>query len=74
MEYRDYFSEFIETWSPTITERSEMARHLQRILGRLFDAIERRAEDNMHRTGKLEGMHYAALREVRRELGIERKK
>lgn len=38
----------------------------------LLDEIERRAEINMLKTGKLEGMHYAAIREVRKELGIER--
>lgn len=38
----------------------------------VLDDIEARAEKNMLKTGKLEGMHYAALREVRAELGIPR--
>jgi hypothetical protein len=42
------------------------------ILREIFDEIERRAEANMMRTHKLEGMHYAALKDVRRELGAER--
>ncbi len=42
------------------------------ILWSVFNEIEQRAEANMLKTGKLEGMHYAALREVRAELGIER--
>ena len=39
----------------------------------VLDDIENRAEENMIKTHKLEGMHYAALRDVRKELGIERK-
>ena len=42
------------------------------ILREIFDEIERRAEANMMRTHKLEGMHYAALKDVRKELGAER--
>jgi hypothetical protein len=41
-------------------------------LREIFDEIERRAEANMMRTHKLEGMHYAALKDVRKELGAER--
>lgn len=40
----------------------------------IFDDIEHRAEAKMLLTGKLEGMHYAALTEVRREMGLERSK
>lgn len=44
------------------------------MIATVLDEIEERAEENMRRTGKLEGMHYAALTEVRAELGIPRKK
>ena len=50
-----------------------MAKLHARLLRDIFDDIERRAEANMIKTGKLEGMHYAALKDVRRELGIPRK-
>ena len=53
--------------------RDEMGKLHKRLLRDIFDDIERRAEANMMKTGKLEGMHYAALKDVRRELGIERK-
>lgn len=32
--------------------------------------VNRRAEENMLKTGKLEGSHYAAMRQVNKELGI----
>lgn len=34
------------------------------------EEVNRRAEKNMLKTGKLEGSHYAAMTELRRELGI----
>lgn len=38
---------------------------------RMFcEEIEARAEVKMMVTGKLEGSHYAAMREIRKELGI----
>ena len=36
----------------------EMAKLHARLLRDIFDDIERRAESNMMKTGKLEGMHY----------------
>ena len=41
-------------------------------LREIFDEIERRAEANMLKTGKLEGSHYASMRQVREELGVGR--
>lgn len=32
--------------------------------------VERRAESNMLKTHKLEGSHYAAMKEVAREMGV----
>lgn len=46
----------------------------RKFLRSIFDEIERRAESNMMKTHKLEGSHYAALKEVRKELGVERPK
>ena len=34
------------------------------------EEVNRRAEDNMIKTGKLEGSHYAAMQQLRKELGI----
>jgi hypothetical protein len=43
----------------------------QRATIRAFcDEVNRRAEANMLKTGKLEGSHYAAMRQLRSELGI----
>lgn len=33
--------------------------------------VERRAEVNMMKTGKLEGSHYAAMKKYQKELGLE---
>lgn len=44
---------------------------LQKEAIRLFvEEVNRRAERNMIKTHKLEGMHYAAMQQVRKELGI----
>jgi hypothetical protein len=45
----------------------------RKLLALVFDDIESRAEANMLKTGKLEGMHYAALKEVRAELRVVRR-
>jgi hypothetical protein len=61
------------TWKQLHCESTlEMVR-LDNLLSEIFDEIERRAEGNMLKTSKLEGSHYAAMKEVRTELGIPRK-
>jgi hypothetical protein len=66
---------WLDLWEPGYwAPREVFAEQLRALLSGIFDAVEERAEANMIRTQKLEGMHYAALREVRRELGVERKK
>ena len=35
------------------------------VIGLFCDEVERMAERNMLKTGKLEGMHYAAMRQLR---------
>ena len=39
-----------------------------KVIDRFIELVERRAEANMMRTGKLEGMHYAAMKSVRSEI------
>lgn len=64
---------WLETWSPYCgAPRAVFEGQWRAMLREVFDEIERRAEANMLRTGKLEGMHYAALKDIRRELGILR--
>lgn len=43
-------------------------------VSKVLDLIEEKAEANMLTTHKLEGMHYAALKEVREQLKIPRRK
>jgi hypothetical protein len=64
---------WLDTWGPHCgAPRSVFEGQFRVILREIFDEIERRAESNMMRTHKLEGMHYAALKDVRKELGAER--
>ena len=64
---------WLDTWGPHCgAPRSVFEGQFRVILREIFDEIERRAEANMMRTHKLEGMHYAALKDVRKELGAER--
>ena len=39
-----------------------------RVIGLFCDEVERMAERNMLKTGKLEGAHYAAMRQLRATL------
>lgn len=55
-----------------ILARDRLRNFAKAEIGAVLDEIERRAEAHMQRTHKLEGMHYAALREIREELGIQR--
>jgi len=64
---------WLDTWAPHCgAPRAVFEWQFRVILREIFDEIERRAEANMMRTHKLEGMHYAALKDVRKELGTER--
>jgi hypothetical protein len=40
-----------------------------RTISAFCDEVNRRAENNMLKTGKLEGSHYAAMKQIRAELG-----
>lgn len=69
----DRVNSWLETWSPHCgAPRAVFDGQFRVTLREIFDEIERRAEANMMRTGKLEGMHYAALKEVRQELSVTR--
>lgn len=57
----------VENLKPKLNETNKT------LIGEIFDMIEEQAERNMMKTGKLEGMHYAALKEMREELDIPRK-
>jgi len=39
----------------------------QEIIDKFVEAVERRAEAHMLKTGKLEGAHYAAMKQLQRE-------
>jgi hypothetical protein len=61
---------WLSTWGPHCgAPRSVFEGHFRTLLREVFDEIENRAEANMIKTHKLEGMHYAALKDVRKELG-----
>ena len=69
----DRVNSWLETWSPHCgAPRAVFEGQFRVTLREIFDEIERRAEANMLKTGKLEGMHYAALKDVRRELSATR--
>lgn len=64
---------WLETWGPNCgAHRSVFEGQFRDTLRNIFDHIEEKAEANMMKTGKLEGMHYAALKDVRRLLEIPR--
>ena len=69
----DRVNSWLETWSPHCgAPRAVFEGQFRVTIREIFDEIERRAEANMLKTGKLEGMHYAALKDVRRELSVTR--
>lgn len=69
----DRVNSWLETWSPHCgASRAVFEGQFRATLREIFDDIERRAEANMLRTGKLEGMHYAAMKDVRLELSVTR--
>lgn len=69
----DRVADWLDTWAPHCgASRAVFEGQFRTILREVFDEIEARAEANMMKTQKLEGMHYAALKDVRKELGVER--
>jgi len=42
----------------------------KKILEEFYKEVCKQAEDNMLKTGKLEGAHYAAMKKILREKGI----
>lgn len=64
---------WLKTWGPNCgAPRKVFEGQFRAVLCEIFDEIEASAEANMMKTQKLEGMHYAALKDVRLELGIPR--
>ena len=60
---------WLDKWSEESgVDRAIFEAQLRMMLHGIFDEIQRRAEANMLKTGKLEGMHYAAMKDVMREL------
>jgi len=53
-----------KTTKPKLFDRKE-----ERAIGHFITMIERRAEKKMLKTGKLEGSHYAAMKELQKEFG-----
>jgi hypothetical protein len=47
----------------------EFTQSDKKVIDRFIEIVERRAEANMLKTGKLEGSHYAAMKAVRNEIG-----
>ena len=41
------------------------------IISAFIEKVERRAEQYMLKTGKLEGMHYRAMKDLAEEMGID---
>lgn len=62
---------WLDTWAPHCgASRAVFEGQWRATLAEIFDSVEERAERRMLTTHKLEGMHYAALTEVRRELQL----
>jgi hypothetical protein len=55
---------------PELWENLPKTPELRAIIRAYSAEVNRRAENKMLKTGKLEGSHYAAMREVNQELGI----
>lgn len=67
-----------EVWTETLIAHYGLSKdtfedQFKAILSTIFDEIERRAVENSRRIGRMEGTSYLALKDVRAELGIERK-
>ena len=67
----DPVNSWLETWGPNCgAPRKVFEGQFRVTLKEIFDWIERDAERRMLTTHKLEGMHYAALKEARKQLGV----
>jgi hypothetical protein len=63
----------LATWGPHCgAPKAVYEGQLRVMLRKIFDLIEESAEANMMKTGKLEGMHYAAMKKAREALQIPR--
>ena len=49
------------------TSTAWIADNIHEAISRFVEAVEREAESNMLKTGKLEGAHYAAMKRIVRE-------
>ena len=62
---------WLDTWAPHCgASRKTFDGQWRAMMAEIFDNIEERAEAAMLKGHKLEGMHYAALTDVRRELKL----
>lgn len=75
MHHTDYQKLTYEEWQEL---DAEAARRLRNSIPKpvvtieeFVREVERRAEANMMKTGKLEGAHYAAMKQYQKELGLE---
>jgi hypothetical protein len=63
--------DWLDTWAPHCgASRKTFEGQWRAMMAEIFDNIEERAEAAMLKGHKLEGMHYAALTDVRRELKL----
>lgn len=51
-----------------LMERDAAHRAVQKAVGSFVEKVERRAEEKMLKTGKLEGAHYAAMKQLQAEM------
>ena len=56
-----------------IKSLADSFRQDKAIINRFVQAVERQAEDKMLKTGKLEGAHYAAMKELQKAINEETK-
>ena len=70
MSPNDARSSFNWTLEAVAREFNQSAAGQRATIRAFCDEVNRRAEANMLKTGKLEGAHYAAMRQLRAELGI----
>ena len=51
-----------------IKAKFEMLKQYRGVVSAFIELVERRAENKMIMTGKLEGSHYAAMKELQKEI------
>jgi hypothetical protein len=54
-------------------ENIELFRQNKAVINRFVEIVEQRAEAKMLKTGKLEGAHYAAMKELQKAINEETK-